>query len=76
MAIRIIININYIGTMTPNHELRSVAVQCNLLAIPPLKKLGTISSEPDTESVPSDPDDDATDLDTSFHITQDDVSTE
>ena len=54
----------------------SVAVQCNLLAIPPLKKLGTISSEPDTESVPSDPDDDATDLDTSFHITQDDVSTE
>ena len=56
--------------MTPHHELRSVAVQCNLLAIPPLKKLGTISSEPDTESVPSDPDDDATDLDTSFHITQ------
>ena len=62
--------------MTPHHELRSVAVQCNLLAIPPLKKLETISSEPDTESVPSDPDDDATDLDTSFHITQDDVSTE
>ena len=75
MAISIIININYIGTMTPHHELRSVAVQCNLLAIP-LEKLGTISSEPDTESVPSDPDDDATDLDTSFHITQDDVSTE
>ena len=49
-------------TMTPHHELRSVAVQCNLLAIPPLKKLGTISSEPDTESVPSDPDDDATDF--------------
>ena len=76
MAISIIININYIGTMTPHYELRSVAVQCNLLTIPPLKKLGTISSEPDTESVPSDPDDDATDLDTSFHITQVDISTE
>ena len=75
MAISIIININ-LGTMTPHYEVRSVAVQSNLLAIPPLKKLGTISSEPDTESVPSDPDDDAIDLDTSFHITQDDVSTE
>ena len=62
--------------MTPHHELRSVAVQCNLLAIPPHKKLGTNSSEPDTESVPRDPDDDATDLEISFHITQDDASTE
>ena len=40
--------------MTPYHEVRSVAVQFNLLALPPLKKLGTVLSEPDTESVLSD----------------------
>ena len=48
--------------MISHHEVRSVAVQCDLLRLPPLKKIGAISSEPDTESVSSDHDNDATDL--------------
>ena len=67
----------YIGTMTPRPpKMHSVAVQCNLLAVPPLQKLESVVSEASTESVTSDPEHEDTDLDTSFKIIQDDIPTE
>ena len=63
--------------MTDRPDLQSVAIQCDLLAAPPLRKLGMehdIPSDSKAESIPSDPED--TDLDVSFHITQEDTTTE
>ena len=63
--------------MTDRLSVRSVAVQCDLLAVPPLQKLvreQNIPSDSKAESVASEPED--TDLDSSFQIIQDDTTTE
>lgn len=71
---------------TPSNT-QSIGIQCNLLAAPPLCKLPkecsekTGLTEPSNRSEPpnsdtEDTDDVAGDLDTSFHITQDDIVTE
>ena len=62
--------------MTDRPDVRSVEIQCDLLAVPPLKKLSRkdadVSHETKAESIASDHDSAAedTDLDTSFHIIQ------
>ena len=70
--------------------IESIGIQCNLLAVPPLKKFSRttdscttellLSSEPEeTEPDETEPDEtepDETDLESSFYISQDEASTE
>ena len=68
----------FIGTMTmylSPPEMQSVGIQCDLLAVPPLKKLSSTQEETDHLS---DTDDaaDLTDLDTSYQISQEENTTE
>ena len=63
--------------MTERPDLRSIAIQCDILAAPPLRKLGMEQDVPrdfKAESIPSNPED--TDIDASFHIIQEDTTTE
>jgi len=63
--------------MTYRPKLRSVGIQCDLLAVPPLRKLARgddVPSEVVNEPITSDPED--TDLDTSFNIIQEEITTE
>ena len=56
-------------------SVRSVAIQCDLLAVPPLQELvreQNIPSDSKAESVASGPED--TDLHSSFQIIQDDTT--
>ena len=64
-------------TSTGRPDLQSVAIQCDLLAAPPLRKLGkeqNVASDSKLKSISIDPED--TDLDASFHIIQEDTTTE
>ena len=66
-----------LGTMTHRPKLVSVGIQCDLLAVPPLWKLvrgDDVPTEAIAEPITSDPED--TDLDTSFQIIQEDITTE
>lgn len=72
----------FIGTMTiyryppEMQSVRSIGVQCNLLAAPSLQKLSKAEEEIDQHII-SDPEDaDLTDLDTSFQMSQEDTTTE
>ena len=58
-------------------DLQSVAIQCDLLAAPPLRQLGkeqNVPSDSKVKSISIYPED--TDLDASFHIIQEDTTTE
>ena len=57
----------------PVPEVHSVEVQCNLLAAPPLRKLQHLE-DINEESLPSEVEE--TDLDTSFHFSQEENTTE
>lgn len=61
-------------------SVRSIGVQCNLLAAPPLQKLSKaeeIDQHQQNEHIISDSEDtDVTDLDTSFQTIQEDTTTE
>ena len=69
-------------TDRPGHPVvPSVAIQCNLLAVPPLQKLPRQEDpmhETITEAIAGDQEenDAAADLDTSFNITQEDNTTQ
>ena len=55
-------------------DLLSAAIQCDLLAAPPLRQLGkeqNVASDSKVKSISLDPED--TDLDASFHIIQEDI---
>ena len=61
-------------TNTPQPDVRSIGIQCNLLAVPPLKKLqckDDISKDVTEESEVEE-----TDVDTSFDCFQEDTTTE
>ena len=58
--------------IVPQPDVQSIRIQCNLLAAPPLKKLQY--KELIEESLPSEAEE--TDLDTSFHVSQKDTTTE
>ena len=63
--------------MTDRPSVRSVAIQCNLLAVPPLQKLvreQDIPSDSIAKSITSEPED--TDLNSSFQVIQEDTTTE
>ena len=60
-------------TIMPQLDVRSIGIQCNLLAVPPLKKL-QCKDDITEESLPSESEE--TDLDTSFHLSQEDTTTE
>ena len=60
-------------TIMPQLDVRSIGNQCNLLAVPPLKKL-QCKDDITEESLPSEAEE--TDLDTSFHLSQEDTTTE
>ena len=63
--------------MNDQPNVRSVAIQCNLLAVPPLQKLvrkQDILRDSNAKSITSEPED--TDLDSSFQIIQEDTTTE
>ena len=68
----------YTETMTimPQPDVQSIGIQCNLLAVPPLKRLQCKDDviEDIEESLPSEAEE--TDLDTSFHFSQEDTTTE
>ena len=64
-------------TVSPQLDVRSIGIQCNLLAVPPLKKLqckDDIIQDIIEESLPSEAEE--TDVDTSFHFSQEDTTTE
>ena len=64
-------------TVSPQLNVRSIGVQCNLLAVPPLKKLqckDDIIQDIIEESLTSEAEE--TDVDTSFHFSQEDTTTE
>ncbi|XP_065892097.1 THAP domain-containing protein 10-like [Dysidea avara] len=67
-----------IQTHTQNKE--SVGIQCNLLAVPPLKKFSCTTDSCTTElllsSEPEETEPDETDLESSFYISQDEASTD
>ena len=60
--------------------IESVGIQCNLLAVPPLKKFSCTTDSCTTElllsSEPEETEPDETDLESSFYISQDEASTE
>jgi len=61
-------------TMTmPQPDVQSIGVQCNLLAVPPLKKFQSKDNFVE-ETFTSEAEE--TDLDTSFHIFNEDTTTE
>ena len=60
-------------TIVPQPDVQSIGIQCNVLAAPPLKKL-QYKEDLIEESLPSETEE--TDLDTSFHISQEDTTTE
>ena len=59
-------------TMMPQPDVRSVGIQCELLAAPSLKKLQYKEDNIIEESLPSDTE--GADLDTSFYIPQDNTT--
>ena len=61
-------------TIMPQPDVRSVGIQCDLLAAPPLKKLQYKVDNIIEESLPSETE--GADLDTSFYISQDNTTTE
>ena len=64
-------------TVSPQLDVRSIGIQCNLLAVPPLKKLqctDDIIEDIIEESLPSEVEE--TDLDNSFQLSQEDTTTE
>ena len=64
-------------TDMPQPDVQSIGIQCNLLAAPPLKKLhckADIIEDITEESLPSEAEE--TDVDTSFHFSQEDTITE
>ena len=64
-------------TDTPHPNVQSIGIQCNLLAVPPLKKLqckDDIIEGITEESLPSEVEE--TDVNTSFHFSQEDTTTE
>ena len=73
---------NSVGTMTTYQyppgmqSVRSIGVQCNLLAVPPLQKLSKAEEEIDRQIISDSEDADVTDLDTSFQTIQEDTTTE
>ena len=60
-------------TVVTQPAVQSVGVQCNLLAVPPLKKL-QYKEDIIEESLPSEAEE--TDLNTFFHMSQEDTTTE
>ena len=65
--------------------IESVGIQCNLLAVPPLKKFSRTTDSRTTDSrttelllssEPEETEPDETDLESSFYISQDEASTE
>ena len=60
-------------TVSPQLDVRSIGIQCNLLAVPPLKKL-QCTDDIIEESLPSEVEE--TDLDNSFQLSQEDTTTE
>ena len=69
----LIVHAETMTTMTQT-DVQSIGIQCNLLAAPPLKKLQQYDEDIIEESLPSETEE--TDLDTSFHISQEDTTTE
>ena len=60
-------------TIKPQLDVHSIGIQCDLLAVPPLKKL-QCKDDIIEEPLPSDAEE--TDLDTSFHFFQEDTTTQ
>ena len=61
-------------TVSPQLDVKSIGIQCNLLAVPPLKKLQCKVEDISEESLPSEAEE--TDVDTFFHFSQEDTTTE
>ena len=61
-------------TMMPQPDVQSVGIQCDLLVAAPLKKLQYKQDNIIEESLPSETE--GADRDTSFYISQDDITTE
>ena len=61
-------------TIMPQPDVRSVGIQCDLLAVAPLRKLQYKENDIIEESLPSETQ--GADLDTSFYISLDNTTTE
>ena len=61
-------------TDMPQPDVRSIGIQCNLLAVPSLKKLQC--KDDIIEDITEESEVEETDVDTSFHFSQEDTTTE
>ena len=61
-------------TPQPAADVRSIGIQCNLLTVPPLKKLKC--KDDIIEDTTEESEVEETDVDTSFHFSQEDTTTE
>ena len=61
-------------TPQPAADVRLFGIQCNLLAVPPLKKLKC--KDDIIEDITEESEVEETDVDTSFHFSQEDITTE
>ena len=62
----------FVGTMTDYHawSVQSIGIQCNLLAVPPLRKFKVQDQEYSDQYTSKPEDTDLTDLDASFQLSQ------
>ena len=76
------IHYNYVfkfaGTMTEYQarSVQSIGIQCNLLAVPPLRKFKVQDQEYSDQHTSEPEDTDVTDMDASFQFSQEDTTTE
>ena len=74
--------VNYIGTMTmyqcppETKSVQLIGIQCDLLAVPPLTPFSKGQEKGDHQEISETEEADLTDLDTSFHMSQEDSTTE
>ena len=61
-------------TNMPQPDVQSIGIQCNLLAVPPLKKLQC--KDDIIEDITEESEVEETDVDTSFHFSQENITTE
>ena len=61
-------------TPQPAADVRSIGIQCNFLALPPLKKLKC--KDDIIEDITEESEVEETDVNTSFHFSQEDTTTE
>ena len=60
----------------PETSVQSIGIQCNMLAVPPLTPFAKLPEKRDHQENSDTEEVDLTDLDTSFHMSQEDSTTE